>query len=148
VALRFDQPRIKNARFWVEQALDLDRVFPAVPEVVTFSGDSAPRCSGRGSATGSPPANPPPVSSTPPSPRPPGCPDRSSDSSHRHQHHTRPAAPRWCSRAPPAPRSTMAEHHGSVGSIGLDQRGAREEIAVGPWISHGSWRAACRSSLL
>src|SRR5271155_1713817 len=34
VALGLDQPRIKDARFGVEQALDLDRVFPAVPEII------------------------------------------------------------------------------------------------------------------
>ena len=34
VALGFDQPRIKDARLGVDQALDLDRVFPAVPEVI------------------------------------------------------------------------------------------------------------------
>jgi hypothetical protein len=34
VALGFDQTRIKDARFAIDQALDLDRVFPAVAEVI------------------------------------------------------------------------------------------------------------------
>ena len=34
MALGFDQTRIKDARFAIDQALDLDRVFPAVAEVI------------------------------------------------------------------------------------------------------------------
>ena len=34
VALGFDETRIKDARFAIDQALDLDRVFPAVAEVI------------------------------------------------------------------------------------------------------------------